>query len=252
MRARTVAAPVVGIVVFFGLWELVVRLGNVRPIVLRAPSGIVRFLIDNPRAYWKATQVTAAHAGIALAASLAIALVIGALLASSRFAEEATNPVVTLVQVTPFVVYLPSVVLWLGAGNPPVLVIATLVCLPAFVFAAVSGLRSADPAAVELLASVDASWWEQLVRLRFPSALPALSTAARYNIGLVLIAVYLVEGRNYETSGLGFLGRRADSFNEADGVWATVFCMAALGVIGLTLIGVVDRRLLRWHASQRA
>ncbi|MBA3984851.1 MAG: ABC transporter permease, partial [Acidimicrobiia bacterium] len=78
MRVRTVAAPVVGIVVFFGLWELVVRLGNVRPIVLRAPSGIVRFLIDNPRAYWKATQVTAAHAGIALAASLAIALVISA------------------------------------------------------------------------------------------------------------------------------------------------------------------------------
>lgn len=251
MRARVVVAPVVGIAVFFGLWELIVRLGDVRPFVLRAPSRIVRFLIDNPGAYWEAAQVTAAHAAIALAASLVIALVIGALLASSRFAEEAANPVVTLILVTPFVVYLPSMVLWLGAGNLPVLVVAALVCLPAFVFAAVSGLRSADPAALELLASVDASWWEQLVRLRLPSALPALSTAARYNVGLALIAVYLVEGRNFATSGLGFLGTRAASFNEADGVWATVFCMAALGVIGLTLIGIVDRRLLRWHASQR-
>ncbi len=251
MTARPIVAPIVGIAAFFGLWELVVRLGDVRPFVLRAPSGIVRFLIDNPGAYWEATQVTAAHAAIALAASLVVALVIGALLASSRFAEEAANPVLTLIQVTPFVVYLPSVVLWLGAGNPPVLVIAALVSLPAFVFATVSGLRSADPAAVELLASVDASWWEQLVRLRFPSALPALTTAARYNVGLALIAVYLAEGRNFATSGLGFLGTRAASFNQADGVWATVFCTATIGVAGLIVLGIVDRRLLRWHASQR-
>ncbi len=251
MRGRSVVAPVVGVAVFFGLWELVVRLGDVRPFVLRAPSRIVRFLIDNPGAYWEATRVTAVHAAIALAASLVVALVIGALLASSRFAEDATNPVLTLIQVTPFVVYLPSVALWLGGGNPPVLVIAALVCLPAFVFATVAGLRSADPAARELLASVDASWWEQLVRLRLPSALPALSTAARYNVGLALIVVYLAEGGNFATSGLGFLGKRAASFNRADGVWATVFCMAAIGVVGLILIGAVDRRLLRWHASQR-
>lgn len=251
MRGRSVAAPVAGIVAFFATWELVVRLGDVRPFVLRAPSRVVRFLIDNPGAYWQATWMTAARAGIALAASLAIALVIGALLASSRFGEEATNPVLTLIQVTPFVAYVPSVVLWLGAGDPPVLVITALVCLPAFVFATVSGLRSADPAARELLASVDASRWEQLIRLSLPSALPSLTTAARYNVGLALIAVYLVEGVNFDTSGLGFLGKRAAAFNRADGLWATVFCMAAIGVVGLVVLTVLDRRLLRWHASQR-
>ena len=251
MRARSVLAPLVGIAVFFGLWELGVRLGNVRPFVLRAPSRVVQFLIDNPGAYWDATLVTGAHAAISLAAALFVALVLGALLASSRFAEEAVNPLLTLIQVTPFVVYLPSVVLWLSSGNPPVLAIGALVCLPAFVFATVAGLRSADPAALELLASVDASWWERMVRVRLPSALPTLTTAARYNIGLALIAVYLAEGRNFATSGLGFLGTRAASFNQADGVWATVFCTAALGVLGLIVLGLVDRRLLRWHASQR-
>lgn len=248
---RTVVAPLAGIVVFFGLWELVVRLGDVRPFVLRAPSQIVRFLIDNPGAYWEASLVTGAHAGISLLLAFTLSLIVGALLAMSRFVEEATNPVLTLIQVTPFVVYLPSVVLWLGAGNPPVLFVGTLVCVPAFLFATVAGLRAADPAARELLASVDASRWEQLVRLRLPSALPSLLTAARYNVGLALIAVYLTEGGNFASSGLGFLGGRAASFNRADGLWATVFCMAALGVIGLVVLGIVDRRLLRWHPSQR-
>ncbi len=251
MRARAVIAPIVGLAVFFGVWELIVRLGDVRPFVLRAPSGVVRFLADNPGAFWDASLVTSVHAGLSLAVSLAIALAVGALLATSRFAEEAANPVLTLIQVTPFVVYLPSIVLWLDGGNAPVLLVGTLVCLPPFVFATVAGLRAADPAARELLASVDASAWEQLVRLRLPAALPSISTALRYNIGLALIAVYLAEGGNLSTSGLGFLGERAASFNNANGVWATVFCMAALGVVGLVLVGVADRVLLKWHASQR-
>ncbi len=251
MRARSIVAPLVGIVTFFGLWELLVRVGDVRPVVLRAPSSVVAFLTDNHSAYWDASLVTAAHAAISLAASFVIAVVIGAVLASSRFAEEAANPVLTLIQVTPFVVYLPSIVLWLDGGNAPVLLVGTLVCLPPFVFATVAGLRAADPTARELLASVDASAWEQLVRLRLPAALPSISTALRYNIGLALIAVYLAEGGNLSTSGLGFLGERAASFNNANGVWATVFCMAALGVVGLVLVGVADRVLLKWHASQR-
>ncbi|MDQ3311540.1 MAG: ABC transporter permease subunit [Actinomycetota bacterium] len=251
MRARAVFAPIVGLAVFFGLWELIVRVRDLPPFELRAPSDIVGFLGENPGAYWDATLVTGAHAGLSLGFSLAIALTVGALLAASRFAEEATNPVLTLIQVTPFVVYLPSIVLWLDGGNAPVLLVGTLVCLPPFVFATVAGLRAADPAARELLASVDASAWEQLVRLRLPAALPSISTALRYNIGLALIAVYLAERGNLETSGLGFLGERAASFNNANGVWATVFCMAALGVVGLVLVGVADRVLLKWHASQR-
>ena len=67
-------------------------------------------------------------------------------------------------------------------------------------------MRSADPASRELLASVDASRWEVLWRLRLPSALPSLFTAAKYNTGLALIVAYLVEGG---TGGLGEIGARA-------------------------------------------
>lgn len=248
---RRVLAPVIGIVTFLVVWEVFVRVGDVRPFVLRAPSSVLSYLGDNLTEFARASLVTATAAIASIALAALTALVVGAVLASSRWLEEATAPVLVLVQVTPFVLYITSVYLWLGSSRPTIVFITTLVCVPAFTFATVTGLRSADPAAVELLRSVDASNREVLWRVRLPSALPALFTAARYNVGLALIAVYLTEGGALATRGLGVIGKRAASFNEADPLWATVFCMALLGSLGLLLIGLAERVLLRWHASQR-
>lgn len=244
-------APVIGVVGFLAIWEAFVRIADVRPFILRSPSAIVRYLGRAPDDFARASGTTAWHAVAGLALALAVALVLGSAMAASRFLERATQPVLVLVQVTPFVAYISSVVVWLGAGNPPVLFITTLVCTPAFTFAVVAGMRSADPAARELLASVDASRWEVLWRLRLPSALPSILTTARYNIGLALIAAYLVEGSNFASEGLGSIGRAAAAFNDGDPLWATIFCMALLGSVGLLVVNAVERWLLHWHASQR-
>jgi NitT/TauT family transport system permease protein len=251
MRGRAFIAPVVGIAVFLASWEALVRIADVKPFVLRSPSKILGELHDSPSAYFRAALVTGREAVLGLALALAIALVVGALLAASRFLEEATQPVLTLILVTPWVAYISSVVLWLGRGTRPILFVVTLVCIPAFVFATVSGLRSADPLARELLHSVDASRREILWRLRLPSALPAIFAAARFNAGLALAAAYFTEGGALVNRGLGAIGKKAASFNEGDPLWAAIFCTAVLGIIGLGIIGGLERVLLRWHSSQR-
>ena len=248
-----VLAPLVGIACFLGAWEALVRVKNIRPFILRAPSKIVGHLADHPRLFLEAGWVTLQHAYVGIAFALVGALLLGAPMAASRFFENAVNPVLTLVQVTPFVAYIASVVLWLGRGTRPAVFIVALVCLPAFAFAAVEGMRSADPASVELLASVDASRWEVLWRLRLPSALPALFTAARYNVGLALIAAYLVEGGNLAAEGLGRIGSQASaaSLEAGNRLWAVIFSMAILGTVSLLFISVLQRVLMRWHVSQR-
>ena len=120
----------------------------------------------------------------------------------------------TLILVTPWVAYINSVVLWLGRGTPPILFMVAFVSFPAFTFATVAGLRSADPAARELLASVEASRWEVLWRLRLPSALPSLFTAARFNVGLGLAAAYFTEGGALSPDGLGWVGVAGDQLQQ--------------------------------------
>lgn len=244
-------ATVVGTVVFGAIWELTVRLFDIDEFVLLPPSKIVTELRARPRFYFDAALVTGRHALIGLGLALGVALVLGAILAASRFLEQAAQPMLILILVAPWIAYFLSLVAWLGGGEAPVLVLATLVSVPAFTFATVTGLRSADAATLDLLASVDASRGEVLWRLRLPSALPHILSTSRYVVGLSLAAAYYGEGGNLRTEGLGMIGRRAAANSQGRPLWASIFATALLGVVGLGTIAVVERVLLRWHVSQR-
>jgi len=245
-----VLAGFAGIIVFGLLWELFVRVFDVQRFILLAPSTILRELADRPRFYLDAVAVTARHAAAGIAISLVVAVLLGAIVASSRFLEQAAQPVLVGVLVAPWVAYFTSIVLWLGRGDPPVIFLVAFVTIPAFVFATVAGMRSADPAAHELLASVDAGRWEVLWRLRLPAALPTILAAARYNVGLALAAAYYGEGGNLTVAGLGAAGKRAIGQN-ADVLWATIVATATLGALFLGALSLIERVALRWHVSQR-
>ena len=245
-------AGIVGLVVFFGIWELGVRVGHVRPFVLRAPSQALQDIVRTPHFYFSQAVTTGREALVGFLIALIVSIVWGAVMAASGLFDAASTPILVLLMVTPFATYTPSVVLWLGAGWKPIEFVTSLACLPAFIFATADGMRSADPAARELLSSVDASRWEVLLRLRLPAALPSLFTAARWNVGLSLVIAYLVEGYALVSDGLGAWGKRFAAYNNANGVWAVVFCMALLGVIGMLGLAAARSRILHWHASERA
>lgn len=247
----TIAAGVIGLVVFGAVWELFVRALDVRPFILLAPSRIARELLERPGYYVGATLVTGRHALIGLVIALIVAILVGAALAASRFLEHAVQPVLMLVLVAPWVAYFTSIVVWLGRGDAPVIFLVALVTVPAFVFATVAGLRSADPAARELLRSVDARRWEVLWRLRLPSALPVILATSRYSSALALAASYYGEGGNLTNAGLGAIGRRAANGQNGPVLWASVLATVLLGVAILTVISLIERFLLRWHVSQR-
>lgn len=250
-KLATAAWSALGVVVLVAVWEAVVRLLDVRPMVLLAPSRILSTFADDPVPYLQDSWVTTRHLVAGLGISLVVSLVVGAVLAAARELEQLAQPVLVLIMVTPWVAYITSVVLVVGSGQPAVVFLVAFVTVPAFVYATVGGMRGADPAARELFASIDASRWEVLWRLRLPSALPSLFTAARFNIGLGLGAAYFAEGAALRLDGLGDTGRRAATFSNGEALWTTILCAALLGIVAQVVIALLERWLLRWHQSQR-
>ncbi len=250
---RPVLAPLVGIVTFLVAWEILVRALDIRRFVLLAPSAILDELFQRPGFYWENTLVTARHMVLGLAISLVVSVLVGAAMAASRWIDEAVQPILILILVTPWVAYITSVVIWLDFGERPILFLVAFTTFPVLTFGVVGGMRSADPAARDLFASVDASRWEVLWRLRLPAALPSMFTTARFAMGLALAAAYFAETKALDPTGLGVIGQRAslDQTSGAETLWTTIFCTAALGILGLLALGAAERWLLRWHASQR-
>ena len=250
-RAARFAAPAIGLLVFFGAWELLVRAFDVRTFVLLRPSTILGELLAHPGFYWSNMLVTAKEALLGYLVALVVALLWGAVMARSRFLEQASTPVAVLIQVTPIVAYAPSAVLWLGRGLKPIVFITGLICLVPLLFGVTSGLRSADPAALDLMTTVDAAPWDVVRRVRLPYALPYLFSATRTCVGLALIGAVLAEWYALVDQGLGRRIQEAIDFNQSRQLWASIYTVALLGGGTIVLLNVVERRVLHWHPAAR-
>jgi NitT/TauT family transport system permease protein len=247
---RSLVAPIVGLAAFFGLWELIIVVFDVPAFELPPPSRVFEAIADDPGFYLRNAWVTGREAALGFGLALFLALVAGTVMTYSRFLERAVQPVAVLVQVTPIIAYAPAFVIWLGAGIKPIIAITTLVCFVPFLFNAVAGLRSVDPATLEVLRSVDASVREIFLRLRLPHALPYLFAAARIAVGLALIGAVLGEWFALVDEGLGVAIRKALNFNDVDQLWASILVLGFLGGAVLLLLTLVERVALHWHPSQ--
>ncbi len=243
-------APVVGLALLFGGWELYVRLTGISPITLPPPSRIIVHLAAEPTFYIRNGWVTVSEALAGFFIALTVALVVATMMAHWRFAERATMPVIVLIQSTPVAVLAPVFLLWFGFSPTPKVLVAALFAFVPFVANALTGLRSVDRDTLEVLHSVDASRWEILWRLRLRYALPALFAAARICVSLALVGAVIGELYGGSTQGLGYQARIAQSRTLVDQLWGSVLALALIGIVLTLLVMALERRLLRWHTSQ--
>jgi NitT/TauT family transport system permease protein len=245
-----ILAPLTGLLILFGGWEAYVRLADVSPLTLPAPSRILGHLASDPGFYLSNGWLTLVEAMVGFFLALAVALVVATAMAHSRFVERATMPVIVLVQSTPVAVLAPVFLLWFGFSPAPKILVAALFAFIPFVANALTGLRSVDRDTLEVMRSVDASRREILWHLRLPHALPGLFSAARICVSLALVGAVIGELYGGSTRGLGYQARIAQSRSLVDQLWGSVLSLALIGIVLTLLVMTLERRMLRWHTSQ--
>ena len=126
-----------------------------------------------------------------------VSVAIGAVMASSRFIEEASQPILILILVTPWVAYVTSVVTWLEFGEAPILFMVAFTSFPIFTTARLGiGLGLA------------AAYFSEGAALSNDGLGAAGKRAAAFNNGDVLWATIIT------TAGLGLAGLAAIAIIE--------------------------------------
>jgi NitT/TauT family transport system permease protein len=252
IRLLRLLAPAIGLAVFFLVWQYGVKIFDIKKFVLPRPSDILSSINGDKSFYVRNARTTSWEAFLGFAIDFVLAMIGATLMAHSRFIERAFTPLALLVQVTPIVAYTPAIVAWQGFGLHSIVVVTSLVCFVPFLVNGVSGMRSVDPNLIELARSVDASRREVFVRLRLPSALPNLFSAARIAVGLALIGAVLGEFYAGSTSGLGYAVKVAQNRSQLRGqLWGAIYVLGFIGAMATLLVNFVERLALRWHSSQR-
>lgn len=241
--ALRVGAPAVLAVVILTLWELAVRAGAIDPFFLPAPSSIAeRVLADvtGPTLAYAWPTLTAAAGGSLLA--LGVALPLGVLVAQSVLARVTLEPYVAASQALPAVAVAPLLVLWLGYGLVPVMVLCALMVFFPILVATTHGLTHLDVDVVDAARIDGAGGLTMLRTIKLPLALPSILAGVRNGFTISItgaIVGEIVTGGD----GLGLLLSSRAAAADTTGLFSTLVLLCVAAVAVYVAIGALARHL---------
>ena len=246
MSRSAVLSVVAAAVVFVVAWKLIVIVGGY-PVFILPPPEIVaqRFAsawADGTIAPHASATLTEIVLGFAVGASVAV--VIGYVLARSVVAERLLSPYLVAAQATPILVLAPLLVLWLGTGLLPKVVICALIVFFPVAVATMVGIRSVDTRLLELGRSLRATRWQVFSQLELPAAMPQILGGMRVGVTLAVIGAIVGEWAGAD-KGLGVLINLArGSLFDFPLMFATLLTIALIAVVLYLLVVLAERVLV--------
>jgi ABC-type nitrate/sulfonate/bicarbonate transport system permease component len=239
------------VLALLGVWEGAVRWFTVPKWLLPAPSVIAVTLVASRELLAGHTLVTFLEVLIGFGLSLLSGIILACGIAFSRTLERALYPLVIASQTIPIIVIAPLLLIWVGYGLTPKVIVVALIAFFPIVVNMVDGLKAVDPDAVNLLRTLGASRWQIFVKVQVPASLPFLFSGTRVAMAVSVIGAVIGEWVG-SSQGLGYLMIRSKPQFLTERVFAAIVILSAMGIALFVLVGVVEKLTIPWwHNEQR-
>jgi len=246
-RLLTALAPVLLGVVLLGGWYLSTARGLVAPYELPPPSDVWTSLLVGLGSglFFHMAWVTLQESLGGFLLAVVIALPVGFGLAKWRLFAATISPYLAAGQAIPAIVIAPFLVVWMGYGMGPTIVLCLLVVLFPMIITTALGFQTLDQALVDAARVEGASLWPMLTRIELPLALPAIMAAVRTGLTLSVVGALVGEFVTNADQGLGALVQIAKNQYDVPLMFATVLVLASIAAIfygvtwGLTRVSEV-------------
>lgn len=252
-RVQTATPPIVAFLVLVGAWQAVVTALAIPRYLLPSPAEVIAAAAARPGDLWSAITTTFLAALVGLAISVVVGVTFALTLSQSKVLERSFYPYAVILQTIPIVAIAPLIVIWLGAGTPAVITVSFLISLFPMISNTTAGLSSTDHNLVNMFELYNANWWQRIVKLKLPFALPYIMTGLRISSGLAIIGAIVGEfvgGIGGQRGGLGYVLTAAAIRLDMPYLFAAAFASAMLGIAIFVVVSFVqDLALRHWHES---
>ena len=239
------------------LWQLVLWIFHVPPYMLPAPWAVARAVGARYPSLLSSLAITAEESAGGLMASTVMGVLIALVFARSRWVRKMLYPYTLLLQTVPIIAIAPLILMWVGAGEVAVTLIAFIISLAPVIANTTQGLISVEENLVDLFVMHNANPLDMLFKLRLPHAIPSLFVGIRIASGIAVIGA--ITGELYAGSsrvgegGLGYSILYASSQLQTDYLFALVLAATILGFSFFFVVMFLEWYFLhRWHESARA
>ena len=243
---RSYGLALLFVLLVLALWEIYVRAADVPKYLFPAPSQIVvSFKEDWSTILWPATWVSSREVLVGFAISVVFGIGIAIVLHMFGPLRRAVYPLLISSQTIPIVVIAPILVILLGFGILPKLVIVALICFFPIVVNGLDGLRSVDDDFIRMMKTLDAGRWAIFRRIEFPAALPSIFSGMR--IAATFAAIGAVFGEYAGASGgLGYVIQEATPNLQTARIFAAIMILTLIALLLFGLVSLLERVLVPW------
>lgn len=252
-RTRQAALSWVLPLLVVAAWELAARVGWLSPRLLPAPSAVAAAFWQTLRdgSLLEHTVVSSGRALQGLAIGGIAGFVLGIVNGLWKPAEVMLDSSLQMLRNVPHLAIIPLVILWFGIDEGAKIFLVAIGVLFPIYLNTYHGVRSVDPALIEMARVYGLSRASVFFRVILPGALPSILVGLRYALGIMWLTLIVAETIS-ANSGIGYMTMNAREFLQTDVMLLGIIVYALLGKLADMLTRAVEQRALAWHPAYQA
>jgi NitT/TauT family transport system permease protein len=217
---------------------------------LPGPVIAIRTFFEQWAEIWPQIVVSGWRVVVAMAIGTALAVPLGLWLGRSPRADAVAAPMIFLLYPIPKVVFLPVLLVLLGLGNTPKIVLIALIVFFQILVTARDAAKAVPEGSIVSVRSLGASRVDVYRHVVVPASLPDIFTALRIGTGTAIAVLFLAESIA-GTNGLGYY--IVDAWGRIDypAMFAGIIAMALLGVVLYEALDAIETWATRWRRAGR-
>ena len=247
-RLRRVAGGSAALLGLLAAWFVVGQWQLIDPFLVPPLGAVAGRLLEDVR-----TGDLAANAGMTLVRTVAgfgiacaIGVPLGIAVARGPLMRWFWEPLISIGFPMPKIAFLPIFILWFGVYDLSKIVMIAFACIFAIVASADAGMRGVDKFLIWSARSMGTGGLGLFRDVLVPAAMPQIFTGLQIALPTALITAVVAE-MLMGGAGLGGAMLQSGRFADSVGVYAGIIETAAVGMIAVSAMGQLRRRLLRWH-----
>jgi putative hydroxymethylpyrimidine transport system permease protein len=241
--------PVVALVVLVAIWQLVLMLTGVPRYILPSPMAVGSALIEQRALLAHHAGITAIEIVAGLIGGILLGLATALALARFRALRRTLLPLLLISQAIPLFALAPILMLWLGYGLGPKILMAMVIIYFPVASTGYDGLRQTPQGWLDLARTFGLSRRQQLLKVQLPAALPSLASGLRMAASAAPIGAVIGEWVG-SSQGLGYLMLNANARLQIDLMFAALVVLVAFAVLLYFGVDAALRLSMPWHRDR--
>lgn len=251
-RAGRLALPVVAVLGVFVVWDLVIRVFDVKAYLVPSPGSAFRAIGSDWDTLGTLTWTTVQETALGFLIGAGVGFGLAVVMSRWSVVQRVVYPVLVASQAIPVVAVAAPLVIVLGFGLAPKLVIVAFIVFFPVVVNVLDGFASVDHDLLNLAKVMDGRPLRVLALIELPATLTPLFSALKLGATYAVTGAVLGEWTASTTPGLGNYLLIQESRQNTDAVYAAVLLLTAIGVTGFLLALSAERLATPWRTRSTA